>query len=89
MVSEADLPKAATITLTRSKLDRLIGHYVDDVQVTDILTRLGCDVKISQDQWLVTAPSWRFDMEIEEDLVEEVARIYGYNNIRMFRCALI
>ncbi|HDS6455240.1 TPA: phenylalanine--tRNA ligase subunit beta [Morganella morganii subsp. morganii] len=81
VVSEADLPKAATITLTRNKLDRLIGHYVDDAQVTDILTRLGCDVKISQDQWLVTAPSWRFDMKIEEDLVEEVARIYGYNNI--------
>ncbi|AUP76761.1 hypothetical protein CWS02_15600 [Enterobacter sp. EA-1] len=33
------------------------------------------------DEWLAVAPSWRFDMEIEEDLVEEVARVYGYNNI--------
>lgn len=41
---EATLPKRATITLRRSKLDRLIGHHVADAQVTDILKRLGCDV---------------------------------------------
>ncbi|BBU83548.1 hypothetical protein EIMP300_49480 [Escherichia coli] len=34
-----------------------------------------------KDEWQAVAPSWRFDMEIEEDLVEEVARVYGYNNI--------
>lgn len=79
--SEADLPAPATITLRRSKLDRLIGHHIEDAQVTDILTRLGCDVTTAPDQWTATAPGWRFDMEIEEDLVEEVARIYGYNNI--------
>ncbi|MDO1787389.1 hypothetical protein Q2339_24215, partial [Escherichia coli] len=74
-------PKRATITLRRSKLDRLIGHHVADAQVTDILTRLGCEVTEGQDEWKAVAPSWRFDMEIEEDLVEEVARVYGYNNI--------
>ncbi|MCL7705536.1 phenylalanine--tRNA ligase subunit beta, partial [Enterobacter kobei] len=78
---EATLPKRATITLRRSKLDRLIGHHVADAQVTDILTRLGCEVTEGQDEWKAVAPSWRFDMEIEEDLVEEVARVYGYNNI--------
>lgn len=79
--SEADLPKAATITLRREKLDRLIGHHVEDAQVTDILTRLGCQVQHNDDYWEAVAPSWRFDMQIEEDLVEEVARVYGYNNI--------
>ncbi|AEX52691.1 phenylalanine--tRNA ligase subunit beta [Rahnella aquatilis] len=79
--SEADLPKAATITLRREKLDRLIGHHVEDAQVTDILTRLGCQVQHHGDHWVAVAPSWRFDMQIEEDLVEEVARVYGYNNI--------
>ncbi|CAM3960691.1 phenylalanine--tRNA ligase subunit beta [Rahnella bruchi] len=79
--SEEHLPKAATITLRREKLDRLIGHHVEDVQVTDILTRLGCQVKHNGDHWVAVAPSWRFDMQIEEDLVEEVARVYGYNNI--------
>jgi len=78
---EASLPKRATITLRRSKLDRLIGHHIADAQVSDILRRLGCEVTEGQDQWQAVAPSWRFDMEIEEDLVEEVARVYGYDNI--------
>ncbi|NMC24588.1 MAG: phenylalanine--tRNA ligase subunit beta [Serratia sp.] len=81
VTSQTHLPKAATITLRREKLDRLIGHHVEDAQVTDILTRLGCKVDHKGDHWVAVAPSWRFDMQIEEDLVEEVARIYGYNNI--------
>ena len=75
------LPPRATITLRRKKLDRLIGHVIADEQVTDILTRLGCEVTQGEDEWKAVAPSWRFDMAIEEDLVEEVARVYGYNNI--------
>lgn len=81
VTSEQHLPKRATITLRREKLDRLIGHVIADADVTDILTRLGCEVTAGHDEWQAIAPSWRFDMEIEEDLVEEVARIYGYNNI--------
>ncbi len=81
VTSEKDLPKAATISLRREKLDRLIGHHVDDAQVMDILTRLGCKVEQTDGNWTAVAPSWRFDMQIEEDLVEEVARVYGYNNI--------
>ncbi|WP_065649488.1 phenylalanine--tRNA ligase subunit beta [Pantoea eucrina] len=75
------LPPRATITLRRKKLDRLIGHVIADEQVTDILTRLGCEVTQGEGEWKAVAPSWRFDMAIEEDLVEEVARVYGYNNI--------
>ncbi|ELY4155939.1 phenylalanine--tRNA ligase subunit beta [Cronobacter turicensis] len=78
---ETHLPTRETITLRRSKLDRLIGHHIADAQVTDILTRLGCDVTAGQDEWQAIAPSWRFDIAIEEDLVEEVARVYGYDNI--------
>ncbi|AOR65182.1 phenylalanine--tRNA ligase subunit beta [Pectobacterium wasabiae] len=81
VTSKADLPTRATITLRREKLDRLIGHVIADEQVSDILQRLGCNVAKIDAGWQATAPSWRFDMEIEEDLVEEVARIYGYNNI--------
>ena len=76
-----ELPARATITLRREKLDRLIGHVIADEQVTDILTRLGCEVTVGAGEWQAVAPGWRFDMAIEEDLVEEVARIYGYNNI--------
>lgn len=81
VTSAAHLPQAATITLRRSKLDALIGYHVEDDVVTDILTRLGCQVSKTAEGWMAVAPSWRFDMEIEEDLVEEVARIFGYNNI--------
>lgn len=81
VTNASHLPARATITLRRSKLDRLIGHHIPDYQVSDILRRLGCDVTEGEGQWQAVAPSWRFDMEIEEDLVEEVARIYGYDNI--------
>lgn len=78
---EAALPVRATITLRREKLDRLIGHVIADAEVSDILRRLGCEVTEGQGEWQAVAPAWRFDIEIEEDLVEEVARIYGYDNI--------
>ncbi|OBU28993.1 phenylalanine--tRNA ligase subunit beta [Photobacterium kishitanii] len=79
--SEADLPKVATIELRRIKLDRLLGHAIASEEVVEILTRLGCDVETTDAGWKATAPAWRFDMAIEEDLVEEVGRIFGYNNI--------
>ncbi|WP_394130020.1 phenylalanine--tRNA ligase subunit beta [Shewanella maritima] len=80
-VSEADLPKAANITLRRSKLDRTLGHHIPDSDVTEILQRLGFEVATDGNVWNVTTATYRFDMAIEEDLIEEVARIYGYNNI--------
>ncbi|WP_166372808.1 phenylalanine--tRNA ligase subunit beta [Psychromonas sp. SA13A] len=80
-VNEATLPKQATIELRRSKLDRLIGISIDSERVLQILTQLGCVVSETAEGWSALAPSYRFDMEIEEDLIEEVARVYGYNNI--------
>ncbi len=53
--NEATLPKRATITLRRSKLDRLIGHHIADEQVSDILRRLGCEVTEGQDEWKAVA----------------------------------
>ncbi|MDR9767279.1 phenylalanine--tRNA ligase subunit beta [Shewanella baltica] len=79
--SDADLPKPAQIVLRRSKLDRILGHHVPDTDVVEILQRLGFNVVAGQDSWQVTTATYRFDMAIEEDLIEEVARIYGYNNI--------
>ncbi|WP_337881388.1 phenylalanine--tRNA ligase subunit beta [Rheinheimera sp.] len=80
-VSESHLPKAAEITLTRAKLDKLIGIHIADATVLDIFQRLGLKVTPTADGWLAVAPGYRFDMQIAEDLVEEVARVYGYNNI--------
>ncbi|MFC0139301.1 phenylalanine--tRNA ligase subunit beta [Erwinia mallotivora] len=81
VTDRASLPERATIALRREKLDRLIGHVISDDEVSDILRRLGCDVTEGNGYWQATAPGWRFDIAIEEDLVEEVARVYGYNNI--------
>ncbi|QDP01178.1 phenylalanine--tRNA ligase subunit beta [Thalassotalea sp. PS06] len=79
--SEQHLPKATPVTLRRSKLDSRIGIHIETEQVTEILTRLGFAVTFSDDQWSVEVPPYRFDISIEEDLTEEVARVYGYNNI--------
>ena len=81
VVSDAHLPKPERITLRRDKLTRVVGISFDDAVVTDILNRLGLQVTLTAEGWLATSPSWRFDLAIEEDLIEEVARIYGYNNI--------
>ena len=80
-VAKEHLPTRQTVSLRRSKLDAVIGHHIEDEIVTDILTRLGLKVTFENDTWTAVAPSWRFDIEIEEDLIEEVARIYGYNSI--------
>ena len=79
--SKADLPKESTVALRRSKLDGLLGHHIPSTDVVEILTRLGCVVETTDTGWTATSPSWRFDIAIEQDLIEEVGRIYGYNNI--------
>ena len=80
-VSIENLPQARTVTLRREKLDGRIGHHIGDEKVTEILSRLGFDVSFDNNLWTVVVPAYRFDISIEVDLIEEVARIFGYNNI--------
>jgi phenylalanyl-tRNA synthetase beta chain len=80
-VANEKLPKSKTVTLRQSRLNKVIGHVISQEQVTDILTRLGLTVSFDNEQWQADIPSYRFDISIEEDLIEEVARVYGYNNI--------
>lgn len=81
VTNQSGLPSQATIKLRRNRIDRIIGYTIETQKITDILVRLGCEVDYQDDIWIVKSPSWRFDLQIEEDLVEEVARVYGYNNI--------
>ncbi|WP_130617818.1 phenylalanine--tRNA ligase subunit beta [Dyella amyloliquefaciens] len=69
------------IVLRRARLARVLGLTVADDEVVRIFTALGMVVEPLADGWRVTAPSRRFDIEREEDLIEEVARIHGYENI--------
>ena len=81
VTTESKLPQAATITLRRSRIEQILSLTMADEEVTDILERLGMTVQMSAEGWTVEAPSYRFDMSIEADLIEELARIYGYNRL--------
>ncbi|MGB5740575.1 MAG: phenylalanine--tRNA ligase subunit beta [Woeseia sp.] len=75
------LPQRSAVKLRKARLQQLLGLAVDDKVVTEILQRLQLAVQPADDGWLVTPPGFRFDIVIEEDLVEEVARVYGYDRI--------
>ncbi|MBF7072969.1 phenylalanine--tRNA ligase subunit beta [Glaciecola sp. MH2013] len=75
------VPSPAKITLRAERLARVLGINIDSARVSDILHRLGLEVSEQDGRWEVVAPLYRFDMNIEEDLIEEIARVYGYNNI--------
>jgi phenylalanyl-tRNA synthetase beta chain len=79
--SPKDLPQPNKVSLRRSKLDSLLGHVIPDSDVVEILERLGMIVDTTESGWIAEAPTWRFDIAIEQDLIEEVGRIYGYDNI--------
>ena len=80
-VAESHLPVKAPILLRRARIERLLGFVPADEQVEDILTRLGLTLEGTGEGWLVTPPSFRFDLEIEADLIEEVGRVFGYNKL--------
>ncbi|TDK26232.1 phenylalanine--tRNA ligase subunit beta [Luteimonas aestuarii] len=75
------LPAPATIVLRRARLARVLGLQVPDAEVERILRALGLAVDAHAEGWQVVPPARRFDLAIEEDLIEEVARIHGYDAI--------
>ena len=78
------LPKRDAIELNQAQVDQLLGYKVESDFITDALTRLGCTVTVkAEGEWTVVPPSHRFDMVIYQDLIEEVARIHGYDNIQI------
>ncbi|MDC4597575.1 phenylalanine--tRNA ligase subunit beta [Acinetobacter baumannii] len=85
VAEKADLlPKREAIELKQAQVDQLLGYKVGAEFITDALTRLGCEVTVQADgEWSVVPPSHRYDMAIYQDLIEEVARIDGYDNIQI------
>jgi phenylalanyl-tRNA synthetase beta chain len=83
VVTEAPeyLPRRAPVSLRRYQLDRLLGTSIDAARVTAALAGLQMQVKTTASGWDVTPPSHRFDITIEADLIEEVARIVGFDSI--------
>ncbi len=80
-LSAGHLPQRQPIMLRHARLTRLLGHEISAERVEAILRRLGMQLEVVADGWRCLPPSFRFDIAIEEDLIEEVARIYGYNSI--------
>ncbi|MGO3004385.1 MAG: phenylalanine--tRNA ligase subunit beta, partial [Halomonas sp.] len=85
--SAGNMPEQRSIVLRSARLEMALSKSLDRDDVTDILQRLGLSVSLDEGNWNVVAPSWRFDVAIEEDLIEEVARIHGYNNLPVRRPA--
>jgi phenylalanyl-tRNA synthetase beta chain len=79
--ARGELPKRPPVRVRAERVRRLLGYEVADREMHDILKRLACTLEGEGPEFRATAPSWRFDLAIEEDFVEEVARIHGYDHV--------
>jgi len=75
------LPERKPVTMRIARAQKVIGVAVSADEMASIFTRLGLTHTRTAEAFVVTPPSYRFDIEIEEDLIEEIARIYGFDNI--------
>ncbi|PIE43609.1 MAG: phenylalanine--tRNA ligase subunit beta [Gammaproteobacteria bacterium] len=76
------LPARRVVSLRYEKVHSLLGVEIDKTEIEEILARLGLVVdKLTKDGFQVTVPGYRFDIAIEADLIEEVGRIFGYDNL--------
>ena len=75
------LPTRVPVILRLHRLEKVLGLSIAENDVLDILRRLGMEVHQQTDGWKVTPPAFRFDIELEEDLIEEVGRIVGYEQL--------
>ncbi|MES2401190.1 MAG: phenylalanine--tRNA ligase subunit beta [Pseudomonadota bacterium] len=78
---QPNVPKAQPVTLRVARAVKVIGMPLTQAQCLDALKRLGLDVVEGEGTLTVTPPAYRFDLQIEEDLIEEVVRMVGYNNL--------
>jgi phenylalanyl-tRNA synthetase beta chain len=88
-----NVPKRPPVTMRIARAQKVIGVNVAAGEMAAIFTRLGLTHTQTAQTFVVTPPSYRFDIEIEEDLIEEIARIYGFDNIPALppiaRCRLL
>lgn len=75
------LPQRQPVRLRMNRLCRVLGIQLDIAAVAEIFHKLGFDFQQADAEFIVTPPSYRFDIAIEEDLIEEIARLHGYDNI--------
>lgn len=78
---ESTLAAGEAIELRHARVERLLGSAIPADEITEILERLEMQVETQAGGWKVTPPSFRFDIALEADLIEEVARVHGYNRL--------
>ena len=82
IVENEHAPGTRSVRLRRDRVESGLGLALKDEEILDIITRLGLkEISSDGDGWNFSVPSYRFDIDIEEDLLEELARVYGYNNL--------
>ncbi|MDO8927017.1 MAG: phenylalanine--tRNA ligase subunit beta [Sideroxyarcus sp.] len=80
--AQGELPARPPVRLRASRVLRVLGVALKAEEIAQILSRLGMQFQQKGEEFSATPPSYRFDIAIEEDLIEEVARVYGYENIQ-------
>jgi phenylalanyl-tRNA synthetase beta chain len=81
VTNEADLPERGVVSLRAERVKRVLGIDLSREEITGMLTRLELNPVETEAGWEITAPDFRFDISIEEDLIEEIGRIFGYDNL--------
>lgn len=76
-----DIPVRKSVSLRLARINKVLGSSLVADDVEPILQRLGFAIETTAEGWVIQAPGTRFDIEIEEDLIEEIARVYGYNKM--------
>ena len=81
VTNEDDLPERGVVSLRAERVKRVLGIDLSREEITGMLTRLDLNPTETEQGWEITAPDFRFDIAIEEDLIEEIGRIFGYDNL--------
>ncbi|TWC35042.1 phenylalanyl-tRNA synthetase beta subunit [Pseudomonas sp. SJZ079] len=82
VVNQEQLPNLVPVTLRADRIEQMLGLKIGDEEIVRLLTALGLGISSSgEGQWQVEVPSHRFDISLEVDLIEELARLYGYNRL--------
>jgi len=85
VVAKEHLPARPAVVLRASRIEKVLGFALAASEVERILSGLGLGVTPTTAGWTCSVPSWRFDIGIEADLLEELARVYGYNRLPVTR----
>lgn len=79
--NESDLPERGVVALRAERVKRVLGIDLSRKEISGMLTRLELNPTETESGWEISAPDFRFDISIEEDLIEEIGRIFGYDNL--------